>query len=142
MIADRPVEQLGTVIPTMSTETIERDEGEPNVDVVESAKSFVDVLRDSAAVDRVYGDSIDIDGKTIIPVARVAYGFGGGFGSSRESTEEAGQGGGGGGGMKAVPVGVVEITDAETRFVRFTAWKRLALAAGVGVVLGILLGRR
>lgn len=126
----------------MSSDTLERDETGPAMDMVESAHGFVRGLRDSASVGRVYGEPIEIGRTTIVPVARVAYGFGGGFGSGGEETDEAGHGGGGGGGMRAAPVGVVEVTDEGTRFVRFASWRRLVLAAGIGVVLGVLFGRR
>ena len=36
-------------------------------------------LEGSASVETVYGQPIVAEGKTVIPVARVRYGFGGGF---------------------------------------------------------------
>ncbi len=94
----------------------------------------------NANVKAVYGEPITAEGKTIVPVARIAYGFGGGSGS-REGREGAGEsGGGGGGGAMAVPVGVVEITAGETRFI--PASGKLAAAAGAGMLVGMLLGRR
>ena len=112
--------------------------------VGETIKTTLDRLQESASVRSVYGDPIAAEGKTIIPVARIAYGFGGGFGSAEDDDEggEGGEGGGGGGGVSATPVGVVEVTEDETRFVRYTSWKRLALAVAAGVALGALLGRR
>ena len=101
---------------------------------------LIERIQDSASVERVYGDPITAEGRTLVPVARVAYGFGGGFGSG--DGDEDGEGGGVGGGVDARPLGVLEVTDAETRFVRFTDWRRTALAVGVGLVLGLLLGRR
>ncbi|MFC7133380.1 MULTISPECIES: spore germination protein GerW family protein [Salinibaculum] len=104
---------------------------------------LVERIQDSASVDRVFGDPITAEGRTLVPVARVAYGFGGGFGSGDGDEDgEGGEGGGVGGGVDARPLGVLEVTDAETRFVRFTDWRRTALAVGVGLVLGLLLGRR
>lgn len=114
----------------------------------ESLTSAIRDLRESASVERVYGDPIEVDGRTVVPVARVAYGFGGGFGSAVAAENGGGdsdsgqRGAGGGGGAMARPLGALEITDRGTRFVRFTDWKRLALAVGAGVVLGALLGRR
>lgn len=121
----------------MSTEqqTAESPDSEQRIDSIRSA---IDELSENASVQRVYGDPIDVEGKTIIPVARAGYGFGGGFGSGPET----GEGGGGGGGVKTTPVGVIEITETETRFVRLRDWKRLLLAVGAGVALGVLLGRR
>ena len=55
---------------------------------------------------------------------------------------EGGEGGGGGGGARTVPVGIVEISDQQTRFVAITDRKKLAAAVVAGVSLGILLGWR
>jgi uncharacterized spore protein YtfJ len=47
-----------------------------------SAKGLIDSamehLRTSASVKTVYGEPVRVDGKTFIPVAKDAYGFGGG----------------------------------------------------------------
>jgi uncharacterized spore protein YtfJ len=50
-------------------------------------------LHESANVENVYGGPIVPEGKTIVPVARVACGFGLGSGSGSE-TEGDGEGGG------------------------------------------------
>ena len=44
-------------------------------------QSIADKVRSSASVKSVYGEPVEAEGKTIIPVARVAYGFGGGGGT-------------------------------------------------------------
>jgi uncharacterized spore protein YtfJ len=59
----------------------------------------------------VYGDPVEHAGVTIIPVAKVRYGFGGG--SGRKATKE---GEGGGGGLQASPMGYIEMKDGETQF--------------------------
>ncbi len=86
------------------------------------------------------------EGKTIIPVAKIAYGWGGGFGSKKTSEAEVRQpeaeGGGGGLGLGATPVGVVEITSEHTRLIEFGSKKKLAVALIVGAVLGIWMGKR
>lgn len=108
-------------------------------------RETIERLHDSAHVDRVYGDPVTVEGKTVVPVARVAYGFGGGFGTGTDEEGETGEGGGGTGGARAAPVGALEITEGKTRFVRFSGRKRLArlaLAVGAGIALGHLLGRR
>ena len=43
-------------------------------------ESMFEPLTRSASVKSVYGEAISANGKTIIPVARIAYGFGGGRG--------------------------------------------------------------
>jgi uncharacterized spore protein YtfJ len=94
----------------------------------------------TTGVRTIYGEPISAEGRTIIPVARVAYGFGGGGGQSGRQTAQSrngnGEGEGGGGGVLALPVGVVEITSEQTRFLRFDDWRPLAAAALIGFGLG------
>jgi uncharacterized spore protein YtfJ len=59
-------------------------------------------LHESANVENVYGGPIVPEGKTIVPVARVACGFGLGSGSGSET-----EGDGEGGGVMAYPGGGV-----------------------------------
>jgi uncharacterized spore protein YtfJ len=54
---------------------------------------------------------VERDGVTIIPVAKVRWGFGGGSGSKSGK-----RGKGGGGGMHAAPLGYIEIKEGETEF--------------------------
>jgi uncharacterized spore protein YtfJ len=108
----------------------------------ELIEGAVDHLRSSASVKTVYGDPITAEGKTVIPIAKVAYGFGGGSGEKRvEGNGKApAEGGGVGGGVVARPVGVVEITNGETKIVRFGETKKLAITTLVGSALGLVLG--
>lgn len=62
---------------------------------------------DHAGAKAVYGEPIVLEGKTVLPVARVRYGFGGGSGGKGNHEQ---YGGGGGGGLLAQPLGVIEIT--------------------------------
>ena len=54
----------------------------------------------------------------------------------------AGRRRGGGGGVRAIPVGVIEVSDQQTRFVPISDRKRLAGALLAGIGLGMLLGWR
>lgn len=96
-------------------------------------------LQKSANIKTVYGDPVSAEGKTVIPVAKIAYGFGGGSGTSEKGREE---GQGGGAGFAAKPVGVVEITPEGTRFVSFFDRKKMAVSALLGLVLGFWIGKR
>lgn len=60
----------------------------------------------------VYGEPVERQGVTIIPVAKARYGFGGGSGVSRAGEH----GGGGGGGAFVKPIGYIEIRDGSSRF--------------------------
>lgn len=120
-------------------------------DLIEGA---VEHLQTSASVKTVYGTPITADGKTVIPVAKVAYGFGAGSGRGTQNKNKAGngkhpvegEGEGAGGGVAAKPVGVVEITDEGTKFIQFGATRKLAFTAligsGIGLMVGWLLGRK
>jgi uncharacterized spore protein YtfJ len=117
-------------------------------------QSFKDSLLSNATVKSVYGDPVTFGDRTIVPVARVAYGFGGGFGSRLKPGQAASlsgdvtprapgdEAGGGGGGVAAMPLGVVEITPTRTRFIRFGEGRRLAAAVALGLAAGIWFGRR
>jgi len=102
-------------------------------------------LGSHANVKAVYGDPIVLEGKTVIPVAKIAYGFGGGSGRGKraEGTEQPnwGEGQGGGGGVVAKPVGVVEITPEGTRFIHRRQGRKLAGVLLIGLALGFLMGR-
>lgn|SRR5487761_489836 len=107
-------------------------------------QSLTERLQSSAHVKTIYGEPIVKDHKSVVPVARVAYGFGGGGGrrGKNEDAEHGGdEGGGGGGGCAAIPIGVVEITDTDTRFISFGLTQKLAGAVATGVLLGVLIGR-
>ncbi len=94
-------------------------------------------IADQASAKTIFGDPISSEGKTIVPVVKIRYGFGGGAGRNHEGQE---QGGGGGGGFMGKPVGVFEITREQTRFIPITSnWAMLA-AIWIGVCLGLLIG--
>ncbi len=111
-------------------------------------KTISERLTTAATVKTIYGDPIVAEGKTIIPVAKVRFGFGAGFGESDfgESGESdhpvAGKGGGGGGGVEVRPIGFIEITPGETRFVPIGEGPKMARLAFIGLVVGIFLLRR
>jgi uncharacterized spore protein YtfJ len=100
-----------------------------------------EALGSTATVKSVFGEPIHVNGKVVVPVAKVAYGFGGGFGGGKDSThaDRQGEGGGGGGGVRAFPAGALEITDNATRFVPSTDVGRLIVAFAAGAVLGALI---
>jgi uncharacterized spore protein YtfJ len=109
--------------------------------------SALEHLRTSASVKTVYGEPMVIDGKTVIPVAKVAYAFGSGNGKKEKGERQtAEQGEGAGGGLSAKPIGVVEISGKETKFVPIGTTKKLAIAglvgSAVGLFVGLILGKR
>ena len=103
-------------------------------------QSFAEGLQTSANVKTIFGEPIKAEGRTIIPVARVAYGFGGGPAAEGEnsSVEKAA---GGGGGVSARPLGIFEVSGETTRFIPAeSAWKKEGFFLLAGFGLGYLLG--
>ncbi len=106
-------------------------------------QSLKESILSQANVKAIYGEPIAAQGKTVIPVAKIMYGYGAGAGTGGVGdTSARGEGGGGGGGVRAVAVGVIEVSDQQTRFVPITDRKRLAGAVLAGIGLGMLLGWR
>lgn len=89
----------------MTTETIEETQ--------DSVFDNIRGTRDALTVKRVFGDSYEVDGVTIIPVARVAGGAGGGGGEGVDEDDKQGRGFGSGFGMGANPIGVYQVRDGE-----------------------------
>jgi len=106
-------------------------------------QSLKESILSQANVKAIYGEPIAAHGKTVIPVARIMYGYGAGAGTGGVGDSSArGEGGGGGGGVRAIPVGVIEVSDQQTRFVPITDRKRLAGAVLAGIGLSMLLSWR
>src|SRR5215212_9113778 len=72
-------------------------------------------LGGAATARAVFGEPVERDGVTVIPVARVRWGFGGGGGAG-EGKDGPGAGEGGGGGVMASPAGYIEITASGATF--------------------------
>lgn len=81
-----------------------------------------------AQVSTVFGEPVEREGITVIPVAKARFGFGGGGGAGARARE--GSGGGGGGGGLVTPVGYIEVHDGHAEF------KRIAGPSDVAVLIG------
>jgi uncharacterized spore protein YtfJ len=98
-------------------------------------RRFLGGVRDTFTVRTVYGDPVESQGVTVIPVAQTYFGFGAGGGGGK-----AGGSGGGGGGVVR-PIGFIEITAKGARWVPITrAWQRIAIRA-LPIVIGVLARR-
>lgn len=114
-------------------------------------ENFVENLSSSfgqaATVKNLFGEPVQANGKTIIPVAKLAYGFGGGFGQGKKKPKRiitgnepaeqdaTGEGAGGGGGVHATAKGVFEISEAGTRFIPATPYRHLLAGVAIGFLL-------
>src|SRR5512143_4125042 len=102
-------------------------------------QAIAEQLQTSASVKTVYGEPISAHGKVIVPVAKVAYGFGGGSGKHTGEGGACPEGEGGGGGVAAKPVGVVEVSETCTRFIEFGGTRKLLFAAAAGALAGLMI---
>lgn len=105
-----------------------------------SERSFLERMADQlqihANAKQVYGEPVERDGTTIIPVAKVQWGFGGG-GIGRGVAER----GGGGGGARAFPTGFIELRDGHAEFRPIQDPTAVAVAIGAGLMVGIILAK-
>jgi uncharacterized spore protein YtfJ len=100
-------------------------------------QSLKESVLGQASVKAIYGEPISAHEKTIIPVAKIMYGYGAGAGTGGVGEKNRGEGGGGGGGVRAVPIGVIEVSKQQTRFVPITDRRKLGGALLAGMVLGM-----
>ena len=103
-------------------------------------EKILDMIRGiegNASVNAAFGEPKTVGDKTIIPVSSVWYGYGFGFGEAPKMKEEeaaqeqpaagAGSGAGGGGGAKVVPIGYLEVTPSDVKFVGTPDTNRIAV---------------
>ena len=110
---------------------------------------LADIIGARASVQAVFGEPIKQGDVTVIPVAKVRWGFGGGTGQSEVPEDGPATGSGAGGGATAEPVGYLEIGPAGAEFTAITDARPsplFILAAGLTAALVLrgvakLLGR-
>lgn len=99
---------------------------------------LAETLGASVSAQAVFGEPVERDGVTVIPVARVRYGFGGGSGrgggrrrgkKDDATGAEEQYGSGAGGGVQAGPVGYIEVRAGRARFTRIGGPARTLLVA-------------
>lgn len=123
------------------------------MDVQDVIKTIGEGFKSVAKTETVFGEPLQVDGKTIVPVAKVSYGFGagggvselapGGAGEGEAPKKASGSGGGGGGGIQVQPVGyLTTAANEEVVFVPFYSRKGLLIALAGGLVLGLMIGRK
>lgn len=72
-----------------------------------------------AQVSTVFGEPVERDSVTVIPVAKTRFGFGGGGGTGTKQGDEGS--GGGGGGAVISPVGYIELRNGGAEFKRISS---------------------
>ncbi len=105
-------------------------------------------VRDTLTVRRVFGDPIEKDGVTIIPVASVMGGAGGGEGPARhvagqtpEEEASASTGSGAAFGVSAKPAGVYVVKDGKVRWQPAIDPSRIAVLGQVTAIVIFLVVR-
>ena len=93
----------------------------------------VEAARDQLTVSRVFGEPVERDGVTVIPVARI---FGGGGGGTGEDGAQHGEGGGIG--FVARPAGVYVIRGGDVSWRSAVDANRVVTLAAVVLAVGAL----
>jgi uncharacterized spore protein YtfJ len=109
------------------------------VETVPRDQAVMEVLQrvaGNATVRAVFGEPITTDGVTVVPVARVSSGAGGGTGTDPQKHES--QGTGGGLGLSARPVGAYVIREGKVSWRPAVDVNRVVLGAQIVAVVGIL----
>jgi uncharacterized spore protein YtfJ len=73
-----------------------------------------------AQVSTIFGEPVERERVTVIPVAKARFGFGGGGGGGSGTEGDEGSGGGGGGGVSVSPIGYIEVRDDSAEFKRIS----------------------
>lgn len=110
---------------------------------MESQTTFVERLAERIGTrfgsTAVFGEPVEAEGVTVIPVARATWGFGGGTGTRPEAE---GEGEGGGGGGSTSPVGFIELRDGKASFRPIVDPRPFVLAAAAGLAAGVFAAAR
>jgi len=126
----------------MTTETQVRPSSElPRRRTDDILTTLADRLGGRFSASTVFGSPVEREGVTVIPVATVRFGLGGGGGED-PSGGQSGEGGGGAG--SGAPAGYIEIKDGRSRFVPLVHPTRMVAmfcATAVAIVLGLRLGQ-
>lgn len=101
-------------------------------------------MQSKAGVEAVFGEPIQLDGRTVIPVASVRYGFGmgGGTGPGKDKERDAPSGGGGGGAARVEPIALIEAVDGRIRVLPIVNVTRLAAIGAFVIAWAIFWGTR
>jgi len=96
-----------------------------------------DAMRNEANVNACFGEPVEVDGRTVIPVAKIGYGFGIGTGTGRSGSPERAAPdvdseavpAAGGGGATTSPIGYIEVRDGQTRVEPVIDQQKLAIVS-------------
>lgn len=90
--------------------------------ITEMIEQLADDLKSYASTSSIFGEPIEVQGATVIPVSKMSVGYGGGGGEGEEaSSGDKGGGGGAGGGVKIEPAALIIAQDGEVSVVPIKA---------------------
>ncbi len=90
--------------------------------IAEMIEQLADDLKSYASTSSIFGEPIELQGATVIPVSKMSVGYGGGGGEGKEgSSGDRGEGGGAGGGVKIEPAALIIAKDGEVSVVSIKA---------------------
>jgi sporulation protein YtfJ len=81
----------------------------------EILKTVTEKVASMISTKTVIGESMTIDGRTIIPVTRVSFGFGSGGGEGKAKSGDVGTGSGGGAGAMIQPIGFLVVSKEDVK---------------------------
>lgn len=86
--------------------------------IAEMIEKLADDLKSYASTEAIFGEPMELQGTTVVPVCKMSVGYGGGGGSGEDqSGEEKGSGGGAGGGVKIEPAALIVAKEGEVSVV-------------------------
>lgn len=97
----------------------------------------IEGTRDALTVKRVFGDPVELDGATVIPVAAVRGAGGGGEGTGPDSGQQSGSGAGMGFAVNSRPLGVYVVKGGEVEWRPALDVMRIVLASQAAALVGM-----
>lgn len=103
-----------------------------------TVERLIEDAREAISVERVFGAPVEREGMTLIPVASVRGGSGGG---GSEATEDAPSGSGMGFGLTARPIGAYRIQGGEVEWIPAADTTRVIVLAEIVAIVALLVIR-
>ncbi|MFW6104421.1 MAG: GerW family sporulation protein [Candidatus Bipolaricaulota bacterium] len=86
--------------------------------IAEMIEQLAGDLKNYATTESIFGEPMEIQGATIVPVCRMSVGYGGGGGEGEEGSDgDKGSAGGAGGGVSIEPAALIVAKDGEVSVV-------------------------
>jgi len=88
------------------------------MNIAEMIEALAEDLKSYASTQAIFGEPMELQGNSVVPVCKMSVGYGGGGGEgSDESGKGSGSGGGAGGGVKIEPAALIVAREGEVSVV-------------------------